>query len=60
MAKKYRRRKGPQYDTWHFCQNCHLWPKEPGTYIERDKKPNEELCDHCRRKEENKDCDYLS
>ncbi len=37
MASTYRKRKGIQYDTWHFCSNCSKWPTSD--YDERSEKP---------------------
>jgi len=50
---EYRRRKTGS-DTWHWCRNCHLDPKSD--YDTRDKRPDYDLCNHCKAKEKNNDC----
>ena len=55
MAATYRKRKGIQYDTWHFCSNCSKWPTSD--YDERTTKPTDgELCDECKAKKDNSNC----
>jgi hypothetical protein len=55
MASVWRKRKGIQYDTWHFCRNCSNWPTSD--YDERSTKPtNGELCDECEAKKARGDC----
>lgn len=45
----YRKRKGIQYDTWHWCTNCPNWPTKSES-VERDNKPTSgELCNECQR-----------
>jgi hypothetical protein len=49
----YRRKKGS--DVWHWCKNCSNWPGYP--YDEQSDKPKSgELCNECRRKETNGEC----
>lgn len=46
---EYRKRKGKQYDTWHWREDCPQWPTFD--YKVRDKKPkggSGELCTICR------------
>lgn len=52
IEMEYRRKKGS--DTWHFCKNCSKWPTED--YEVRNTKPEGELCNECRSKEENRNC----
>lgn len=55
MARKYRKRNGARYDTWHFCSNCRNWPKRD--YAERSTRPtNDELCSQCVSKRDRKVC----
>lgn len=47
---EYRKRKGKQYDTWHWREDCPQWPTDD--YKTRKKKPKgggQELCTICRR-----------
>jgi hypothetical protein len=56
-ARRYRKRKGSGYDTWHFCSNCSNWPTSD--YDERSDKPTTgELCDQCRAKDKAGECNY--
>ena len=42
-------------DTWHFCKNCSKWPTQ--NYKEEQQKPTSgELCNECRSKEANNNC----
>ena len=51
----WRKRKGIQYDTWHFCRNCQNWPTS--NYDERTSPPSSgEQCDECKSKRANNDC----
>ena len=46
---EYRKRKGKEYDTWHWREDCPQWPTSG--YKARNKKPKgggQELCDTCR------------
>lgn len=44
-------------DTWHFCKNCHLWPRK--NFKERRGKPaSGEFCDHCKAKSRCNNCAY--
>ncbi len=62
MAKKeYRKR--TYSDTWHWCTNCTQWPKWPDdyeTWCGYDRPPVGELCDQCRSKEDNFNCQEKS
>ena len=50
----YRRRKSGS-DTWHYSTNCHLWPTS--NYDERRTRPSDgELCNHCKGKENQGNC----
>ena len=41
--------------TWHWCQNCSLWPKSD--YKEVTRKPTSgEPCIQCKAKEKRGDC----
>jgi hypothetical protein len=51
----WRKRKGIQYDTWHWCRNCSNWPTSG--YDERSTKPTTgEECDECIAKTARGDC----
>lgn len=55
MASGYRKRKGVEHDTWHFCSNCSNWPT--ADYVSRDTEPSDgEKCDECRAKRKSGDC----
>ena len=48
---EYRKRKGKQYDTWHWREDCSQWPTSD--YKVRGEKPTSgELCDECRALED--------
>jgi len=48
-------RKPKTTDTWHFCRNCSKWPTSD--YVEQPNKPSSgELCNECRAKESNGNC----
>ena len=51
---EYRKRKGLQYDTWHWCRNCANDPKSD--YVTRSTRPDGDLCNQCKSKEANGDC----
>lgn len=51
---EYRKRKGLQYDTWHWCRNCASDPKSD--YVTRSTRPDGDLCNQCKSKEANGDC----
>jgi hypothetical protein len=52
-AMAYRKTKGT--DTWHFCKNCSNWPK--ANYESSTKPTSGELCNECRGKERNGNCE---
>lgn len=54
MAKTYRRRKTGT-DTWHFCKNCSRWPTS--NYDERHDRPSFDLCNECKSKEKEDNCE---
>jgi len=52
----YRKKKGR--DAWHFCKNCSNWPTKD--YQQKSEKPprsSGELCDECRAKRRNGECE---
>ena len=50
---EYRRKKGK--DSWHYCKNCSNWPTS--NYDVKYSKPaSGELCNECRSKDANKNC----
>jgi len=50
----HRKKKGS--DTWHFCKNCSNWPTKD--YQQKFEKPSsDELCDECRAKRRNRECE---
>ena len=54
---EYRRRiKGNKKHKWHWCTNCHDWPKS-GEFETRYRMPNENLCDRCLGFVNDKKCD---
>jgi len=53
MAQIYRRKRNR--DIWHFCSNCHHWPKSD--YESTTEKPKStEICDQCKAKRFNDNC----
>ena len=54
--QQYRKRKGAQYDTWHFCRNCSQDPKSD--YDSQSSRPSGELCNECLAKERNGECTF--
>jgi hypothetical protein len=52
MASTYRRKKGS--DTWHFCTNCTQWPTSD--YTDQSTKPSGDLCNQCKSKRDNNNC----
>jgi hypothetical protein len=46
--------KGPPPDRWHWCKNCSQYPLE--VYKRRLRRPEHDLCDECKAKENNKSC----
>ena len=54
---EWRKRKGPQYDSWHFCRNCKKWPTPPTQYEVRYTKPTSgEFCNECKAKQAAGNC----
>lgn len=53
---KYVKRKGSQYDTWHWCKNCSNYPKKGEEVTTRDTRPSYDLCNQCLAKEDRRDC----
>ncbi len=54
---EYRKRKKVS-DTWHWCTNCTNWPKPPDEYDVSHSKPTSgELCNQCKGKDDNNNCD---
>ena len=52
---EYRKKKGVEYDTWHFCTNCDNWPTKD--YDTKTTRPSDgELCNQCKSKEKDKTC----
>ena len=46
--------RGSEYDKWHWCENCTQYPMY--IYQKTSVKPFSDLCDQCKTKEENGNC----
>ena len=46
--------KGSEPDRWHWCKNCTEYPVD--IQKRRSYRPNSDLCDECKAKEDHKDC----
>ena len=51
----YKKRKGS--DTWHWCKNCSLYPKGADVEVKYLKPSSGELCNECRSKEAQGQCE---
>jgi hypothetical protein len=47
--------RGSQTDKWHWCKNCTQYPMY--IYQRTNRKPSSDLCEQCKIKEEDRDCE---
>lgn len=50
----YKKRQGS--DTWHWCKNCHNYPKGAGVTSRETKPTGGDLCNECKAKTRDKNC----
>jgi hypothetical protein len=47
--------RGSKYDKWHWCKNCTQYPIY--IYQKTSAEPYSDLCEQCKTKEENRNCE---
>ena len=48
--------RGSEWDRWHWCKNCTQYPMH--VYQKTSKEPSSNLCEQCKTKEYNGNCQY--
>jgi len=48
--------RGSEFDKWHWCKNCTQYPMY--IYQKTSVEPFSDLCDQCKMKEENGNCQF--
>lgn len=49
--------RGSKMDRWHWCKNCTQYPMY--IYQKTSVEPSSNLCEQCKTKEDNRNCQYV-